>query len=288
MRVLSEYELDLISGGQYHGTTTRYYPSWDEFQAYFYFMTGSPSGDGGGGSAPPPSPPPPSEPDCHLVNPVGLGANGQGQAPDNARYFLPENVTQAYLTAALNHLSEYSRSHTAAGLLGEFKAMYSNPNHPHFIDFKDWGTAGGPPGSASGGTLSYYSNAAGGTVTSSAFEPFGNWFYGFAGTWAGISPDALYAAAALVQEGDNSFIPRDAPEDKPHVNAGIAAAKAYAANPGAMFNIFTGDCQSGTTAQAVGESGLLAQVNPDLAYVDPDFRAGLWGYLEERFLEARA
>src|SRR4051812_20969849 len=118
MRILSELELDLVTGGDYHGTVYAPFP-WDDFQAYFYSMTADYGSNLGSSSAPTPPPPPPP-PDCHLTNPVLIGPpEAPIGAPDNAAYYLPENVTQQYLINALNHLSEYSRSHTAAQLLSE-------------------------------------------------------------------------------------------------------------------------------------------------------------------------
>jgi hypothetical protein len=285
MRVLSDYEVDLVTGGWGSSDITVWGDPWDwaDFNSFFYLLSadwGSSVGGGGSSTPPPEQPAVFQEPNCNVSNKIT-----KVQPPDGAKYFAPENVGLDYLTNALNHLSNYSRSHSAAALLQEFNAMYSNPNHPHFIDFKDWGTAGGPPGSVGGGTTSWYSSAAGQNVSGSVFEPFGNFFYGYAGTWAGISPDVLYGAAALVQEGDTGWIPRDRPEDSPHVSAGIAAAKAYQADPMNNFGINDGSCATGMTYHELGEMQLAPQVSWDHAYQDPTFRAGLWGYLEGRYMD---
>lgn len=257
MRILSEDEIKLVAGA-YNGseqTVTvwhdRYFSDW--FDAMNYWSTLGPpdtGGSGGGGEDPPPQ-----EPDCNLVNPVGLL-----NPPDGARYYLPENVTENYLMAALNHLSNYSRTHTGFQTILEFKAMYEDPNHPHYIDFKDWGTPAGPPGSVGGGTITYYSEALGREVTASAFEPFGNWFYGFAGAWAGISTPVLFGGAAVMQEGSTNWVPRDGLEDQPHVLAGINAAKAYGENQQLVFQILKGSCTSGGAT-------LVSFGNPD--WLDP-------------------
>ena len=175
-------------------------------------------------------------PDLTKVNPIGILT-----APDGATYYLPESVTEQYLIDALNHLSEYRKTHDNYEVLLEFKAMYSDKTHPHYIDFKDWGTANGPTGSVGADPITYFSPAAGKDIIgTSPFEAFGNWFYGFAGAWAGLSADILYASAALFQEGNNSLIPFDAPEDRPHVSAGISAAQGqYVNGQSTVFSINT-------------------------------------------------
>lgn len=284
LRDLSTFEKKLVAGGLgTTGVTVIGPPAWDDFYSFF-FMLGS-TGGGGGGTSGGGDPPPEQEnefddPDCDKGNAL------LDPAPrDNAKYFLPENIDKHYINNALNHLSEFARTHYAWQLLAEFKSMYTNPNHPHFIDFKDWGTANGPPGSVSGGTTTYYSPAAGHDVTASVFEAFGNWFYGFAGTWAGISADVLYGAAAFMQEGDTSFIPQDAAEDRPHVTAGMAAAVSFAGNPRDIIDIAIGSCATGTTSDKVGASGLAPQVIHEQDAAGDAYRAGLWSYLEDIYYE---
>ena len=139
--------------------------------------------------------------------------------------------------------------------------MYDDPTHPHFMDFKDWGTSGGPAGSVSGGTTTYHSYAAGTSVTGSVFEAFGNFWYGFAGTWAGISDNVLYGAAALMQEGATGWIPHDGLEDTPHVTAGMTAAKSYKDEPSSLFTIHEQSCSTGASTQNVHTSELPYSIN---------------------------
>lgn len=86
-----------------------------------------------------------------------------------------------------------------------------------------------------GGKISYFSQAAGKIVTSSVFEPFDNWFYGFAGRWAGISVEVLTASAAVFQQGGSGF--SDDPQDRPHVNAGMRAFQSWKDNRRVIFTI---------------------------------------------------
>jgi hypothetical protein len=283
LRDLSDFEKKLVGGALgTTGVTVIGPPSWEDFYSFF-FMLGNSGGGGGGnsGGTPPAQQNEFDDPACDkgnaITNPPAL---------DNAKYFVPENVDKAYIDGVLNHLSAFAGSHTAIELLREFASMYNNPSNPYFIDFKDWGTTNGPPGSVSGGTTTYYSPAAGHDVTGSVFEAFGNWFYGFAGTWAGISPDVLYGAAAFLQEGDTSFIPRDAPEDHPHVSAGITAAMGWGVTPNVpILNVEVGNCATGTTNNVVGPSGLAAPVSHGSDAAGIAYRAGLWSYLEGWYYE---
>jgi hypothetical protein len=282
LRDLTAFEKKLVGGALgTTGVTVIGPPSWEDFYSFF-FMLGNSGGGGGGtsGGTPPAQQNEFDDPDCDKGN-----ALLDPSPPDNAKYFLPENIDKHYINNVLNHLSDFARTHYAWQLLAEFKSMYTNPNHPYFIDFKDWGTANGPPGSVSGGTTTYYSPAAGHDVTASVFEPFGNWFYGFAGTWAGISADVLYGAAALVQEGDTSFIPQDAAEDRPHVTAGIVAALSFAEEPRDIINIAIGNCATGTTSDKVGASALGPPVIHGEGAAGDAYRAGLWSYLEDAYYE---
>ncbi|HTG37428.1 polymorphic toxin type 44 domain-containing protein [Sphingomonas sp.] len=210
------------------------------------------SGDGGGsdgGDSPPPPEPDPEEPPCDEADKVTMLS-----PPDNAKYYVPEGMSPDYLNNAINHLTSIARGEgSPLGLVGahervllEFKDMYTNPANPHFIDFKDWGTNGGPSGSVGSDPIQHYSDAAGRDVSASPYEPFGNFFYGFVGTLASISPDELYVAAAYFQEGGGTTW-SDAPEDQAHVNYGIQQALNYAGAPAAILGIENGNCVTGVT-----------------------------------------
>lgn len=274
MRLLTDIELDLVAGGTDSTIVVHGWPTWEQFSDFFYLWEAGPGGNGGSGD-PSAEENPFDDPDCDKANAIRFL-----DPPDNAKYYVPENVDKDFLLGVLNHLTDYAASHTAFALLREFESMFTDPTNPWFIDFKDWGTARGPTGSVSGGTTTYYSPAAGHDVTASVFEPFGNWFYGFAGTWAGISSDALYAAAALLQEGDNGF--QDAPEDQPHVTAGILAAQGYATQPGTVFGVEKGSCPAGFTTEDVGATGLQSPTIYVSNTGNPN-HAAYWSYLETEY-----
>lgn len=168
--------------------------------------------------------PTPEEPDCTNSNPVII----DHPIADGASYQVPKNVTSTYLNNALSHLMAIydNNPFNKAESVREFEAMYTDPTHPFFIDFKDWGPDG-PAGSVGAGTITYFSQAVNDFVTTNAFEPFGNYFYGLAGTLAGLASEELYAAAALRQEGGSGF--SDDRRDVPHVKSGIAGAQRYIA-----------------------------------------------------------
>jgi len=146
--------------------------------------------------------------------------------PDGATYVVPEGITPEYINAAINYLVGLPTGPKEIA----FHDMYTNQSHPHFLDFKEiyQGIA----------TQTYYSQAAGVEINSSAFEPFGNFLFGFVGTLGGIDPLVLRTAAAALQEGDSSG--GDAPEDIPHVELGIAQARSYQLDPRNIFSI--GNC----------------------------------------------
>lgn len=271
-RMLSRDELALVAGGSNTIDVTATW-SWDAYHDYFFGNYSEGDYDNyndSGGSAE--APPTPSEPSCSEANLVA-GIN----VPDGAKYWLPEGVDGPYLIAALNYLSAYRANHSGPAVIAEFGRMYTDRNHPHYIDFKDWGTPNGPPGSVGASQpYSYYSTAAGATVSGSPYEAFGNFFYGMAGTWAGIAPDILYAAAALYQEGNTSWIPSDSPEDQPHVNKGIGAARAYVANPHVLFYVEVGDCSTGSASQSIGSGSLAAPEAYAQAATNPTYYNGLW------------
>lgn len=239
MRELSLAELELVAGGNQS--------TWDSVQLDEIVVTGDrgwdtssdwyDAGTDGGGWSPGDNTPPP--PACNTVNPI-VGIT----APDGAKYYVPEGVDGAYLLAAINHLRDIP---LMSDKINEFNDMYTNPNNPFFIDFKDWGTASGPPGSVSGGTTTYWSDARGEFYTGSVFEAFGNYFYGFAGHLGGIPDEVLNYAAGFTQAGNQwweSYIGmwQDAPEDMPHVAKGMIDAKSYEYNPEGVFSVNVQNC----------------------------------------------
>ncbi len=273
-RTLSPGELALVAGGNWT-VTAPYRWSYQDYKNHYknMFPPQYEWHDDTGGSSEPTNTPPP----CNLVNAIsGLSP------PDGASYYVPEGIDANYLIAALNHLSNFSRENPAWKLLLEFKAMYQNPSHPHFLDFKDWGQSGGPPGSVAPDPVSYYSTARGETIQASAFEAFGNFFYGFAGTWAGISADVLFAGAAIMQEGSTNWIPADSPEDRPHVNYGINAARAHAISPN-PFVVDNAPCGTTGQPQSVSGAALAAQADASQTYANADYREGLWSVLEQEY-----
>ncbi len=190
-------------------------------------------GGGGGGGVFPlddhdtllPGEPVPVQQDCTNTNNVAGVA-----PPDGAKYYLPEGVTDTKLIGALNHVSSIFSNNilNKFGVMAEIKAMYKDPSHQFFVDFKDWGSIDGPEGSLGGGTIWYYSDAAGTFVSGSAFEPFGNFFSGLLCTFGGMLPEEIYGAAAWFSES-GPFWEGDDPQDTPHVNAGISAAQSWLA-----------------------------------------------------------
>jgi hypothetical protein len=167
------------------------------------------------------------------------------QAPDGAIYIAPPGVTNEYLLGALNHLSDVAKSGGPFAVEREFRSMYTDPHNPHFIDFKVFDTPNGPDWArrvTPVARVTYRSSATGRFVTASPYEAFGNFFYGFAGRWANISPEELRAVAGLVQQGRSTVdkvvhgLP-DNSEDVPHVSAGMSVHESYRATPQPMFGV---------------------------------------------------
>jgi len=197
-----------------------YDPSFDNWIAAMQFWSySSPGGDGGGGGQSPEPERAPDEAPCDKANETTLNP------PDNAKYYVPEKVTSDYLNKVAQHVIDFSKTRSYADTVLEIEAMYTDMSHPFFIDFKDYGTSRGPWESESAGNIGYYSDAAGGYVTANAFEPFGNFFYGFIMTLAGFTPEGTSFYAALMSETGFG----DDPQDKPHVQYGIAMAQQYLA-----------------------------------------------------------
>jgi hypothetical protein len=198
-------------------------------------------------------PPPPDltqDPDCNTTKEVSF--RDGSEVPDGAKYYMPEVEDGGRITRAIDHLQSFP---DAISKYWEFYQMYTNPNHPHFIDFKDWGTPNGPPGSVSGGTMRYYSDVVGGWVETSAFEPFGNWAYGFIGIMGGILQEELLYMAGAAQTGSSlgdRFLGRDDPQDRPHVMKGIQdglteAARRYLGIGAPVATVQIGSCGTGST-----------------------------------------
>lgn len=153
--------------------------------------------------------------------------------PDNAIYMLP-NGFDAEIIEAINYL----RSLDPVARLVEFKNMYTDASHPHFIDIKQMG----------GPTLTYFSDVTQQTRTVNAFEPMGNFLFGFIGTLGGISFTELASGAAYFQARPdmnnefwdrffNMFVHGDDAADVGHVNYGIIMAKQYEIHHTVAFSI---------------------------------------------------
>jgi len=171
--------------------------------------------------------------------------NAALRAPDGSIYVAPPGVTNEYLLGALNHLSDVAKTGGPFAVEKEFRRMYTDPHNPHFIDFKVFGTSKGPDWARKAtptARVTYRSSATGQFVTASPYEAFGNFFYGFAGRSANISPEELRAVAGLVQQGRDTVykvvhgLP-DNPEDVPHVSAGMHTYEKYRAEPKPMFGV---------------------------------------------------
>jgi len=250
VRELSMSELELVSGGYNTydlGWTDPVTPpgggggdwGWGDWGDWGWgdFIV---AGGGGGDNTEAP-------PDCHAVNEVSI-ANGV-EPPDNAKYYLPESVTQEYLNGALAHLRQFDPITQMDQLLDEFRIMYRDPSHEYFLDFKRWDTA--HPGEPNP-KVTYWSEAKGEMVTSSAFEAFGNFIYGAYGTMAGIPSEVLRAAAGYTQSGHENILERiggaimmaDDPMDKPHVDLGITKGDHYNDSGLPIAKAITGNCGS--------------------------------------------
>jgi hypothetical protein len=177
-------------------------------------------------------------PDCKTTNWIdGL------IPPDNAIYLVPENVSDKYIVDAINHLRSIEGP---IDKISAFNSMFTNPSDPYFIDLKDWGHKSGPTGSASGGTVTYFSDALGKDYTGSVFEAFGNYLYGFVGMVGGIEPDVLKYAASITQTGAPAWDKlkgiADQPEDRSHVSMGIDDGMKWISKNYTVFEIIIGHC----------------------------------------------
>jgi len=210
---------------------------------------GTPGGGGSGGT-------PPLTPNCGNSNQI------EGKtAPDGGKYLAPENVTDGYLQSAIDYIVDVARDQGKSAVLRAIYNMYENPSDPHFIDFKDWGTANGPAGSVGAGNVTYFSTSLGEYVTGNAFEAFGNFFFGVICTMAGLATEETWAIAALSQSGRlneiangdltaliEAIVLGDDPQDRPFVNDGIVTAAAYKADEvanGSRFGVKEGSCPNG-------------------------------------------
>lgn len=147
----------------------------------------------------------------------------QMDAPDNARYYAPEGFKMSEVDEAIGHLQSVKASariaafgaglaanggnlsaalaaadaagHTA--IYAEMYQMYTNSDHPYFIDIKDTPNGAGPFS---------YENDSGQVITNNtAYEAFGNWIYGYVGTQVGLSHTELNVVAGVTQEGTGAF-----------------------------------------------------------------------------------
>lgn len=120
--------------------------------------------------------------------------------------------------------------------------MYNYINHEFFLDFDRWGLA---HPEAHNPEVTYWSNSAGGRVTTSAFEAAGNLFYGAIGILVGITSAELLGAAAWTQVGNdwyNFWIRGDDLQDRPHVSRGIEVGQSYMDNPENLLTVDTSNC----------------------------------------------
>jgi len=241
------------SGGDTGTLTTAATSGGEEIVVIGVRFIGGASGSGGGGGYIGRN----YEPNMPTDDPGGAGEETQDPncqntnridgtvPPDGATYYSPEGVDDDYLIGALNHIGDIYANNplNKVAVTNEIISMYTNPSNPFFVDFKDWGTAAGPAGSLSGGTVTYYSQAAGTNVSGSAFEAFGNYFFGVLCTWGGLAPEEIWAAAAWYSES-GPFWEGDDPQDVPQVNNGIAAAQSFLAGSGQpMFTVVITNCE---------------------------------------------
>jgi len=178
-------------------------------------------GSGGGGDG--------SEPPCYASNPASIesidGTKYKGL--DGAKYYVPQGIDNNYINNVANHIADVRNNGYPGQIYNELYSMYTDTSNPYFIDFKEYGTSSMPE-TPYAGTQTYYSEAAGQWIETSYFEPYGNVVYGLMMTIAGYSPEETWAVAAVMQEGHAGIgIPRDDPQDIPHVNLGISIGQQY-------------------------------------------------------------
>lgn len=119
---------------------------------------------------------------------------------------MPKDISPTYLQEAAAHIANFAnRVRDFHAVKNEIVAMYRNANHPHFVDFKTWGTPRGPSNTQPGGSYTYFSDAEGASVVSGAFEAFGNFFFGVVCTFAGFPFEATQIATAVSQERGSGF-----------------------------------------------------------------------------------
>ena len=64
-------------------------------------------------------------------------------APDGAgKYYAPEGVNAAYLNGVLTHIIGISANNpfNRFAVMQEIIDMYTDADHPYFVDFKNWGS----------------------------------------------------------------------------------------------------------------------------------------------------
>lgn len=254
MRLLTEYELNLVAGGRGSSDIVVTAPTWVDWSWTFSDDGGPRGGGSSGGSEPDPEP----EPDCHNTNDV-TGV----MAPDGARYLVPEKVDSKYLNKTYAHVAEVASKEGKIAAAYEIARMYTDPANEFFVDFKRAGSDTAPSSWEDAGNVTYYSTSLGKEVTADAFEAFGNFWFGFLMTGAGFLYEETKAIAALTQ-GDGyqklsssnpvSWVEAaaqassdgDDPQDRPFVTDGIDKAQKYMANPhanGNMIGVKTEACK---------------------------------------------
>ena len=208
--------------------------------------SGGPDGTGSGENLP--------SPNCSNSNAIT-----HKDTPDGAKYLVPEDVTAAKLEAALTYIHDLASTGGRAAVLQAIYNMYENPAFPFFVDFKDWGTANGPPGSQGAGMVTYFSTSLGQNVTANAFEAFGNYFFGVVCTLGGLTAAETRAIAALTQSGRlheiangdmtaviEAMVLGDDPQDRPFVTDGINDGSEYEEDPSHQFGVQEGSCGGGS------------------------------------------
>lgn len=165
-----------------------------------------------------------------FVEPIGY------DVPDGAQYYAPENFDQDFLNNVIAHLISFSNviggaTREVFGLpvpisdrIAEFERLYTDVNHPYFLDFKDL------PGPT------VFSFALNREIEASAFEPFGNFVYGLVGSIVGIDSTILRGAAWYFQEGGTGA------EDGPHIDLGIQAGERYKTHGTAAIGVDERGC----------------------------------------------
>lgn len=190
------------------------------------------------------SPPPPPQ-NCGNSNEITLL-----QLVDGAKYYVPDDISAVDLNSMANAVTTAFNTGGKEAAISLLYHMYETPSNANFADFKDWGTASGPTGSIGAGSYSYFSTSLQRSVTTIAFEPFGNYWFGALCALAHFSYEETLATAALTQSGRMHEIMNaasdpigalsaivaagfygDDPQDRPFVTAGFTDGQKYLIDP---------------------------------------------------------